>query len=160
VANSNSKNCFARAPLTVLLASAALLLGCCAAITRAHPVQAASNAGFEAADFAGTWNWMFEGKVFATMILERKGDQFTGSITNGTIELDSEGKIASATPAPGSAEIVKTSLEGETLHVVSKDGDETTEWLVTLKSPQEAEVRVTGPGVPANFPPIHAEKVK
>lgn len=103
---------------------------------------------------------MFDGKVFATMTLRREGDRFTGSVTNGTIGLDTEGKIASAAPAPGSAEIIKTSLEGETLHVVTKDGEETTEWLVTLKSPQLAEVRVTGPGIPANFPPIRAEKVK
>jgi hypothetical protein len=103
---------------------------------------------------------MFDGKVFATMILEPRGEQFGGSITNGTIDVDGEGKIVSATPAPGSAEIVKTSIEGNTLHVFSKDGDETTEWAITLKSPQVAEVKAAGPGVSAGFPGIRAEKVK
>ena len=144
----------------LVVAAAALFFGVSSALIHVDPVAAASNGGFEAADFAGTWNWMFNDKVFATMTLVRSGDQFSGSITNSSIDLDGDGKIASAASAPGSAEIVKTSLEGETLHIVSKDSDETTEWAVTLKSPQVAEVKVAGPGVPANFPPIRAEKVK
>ena len=151
----------ARFRVTALIAAAlAILPGGSAVLINVRPVAAASSGGFEAADFGGTWNWMFNEKAFATMTLVRNGDHFSGSISNSSIDLDGDGKIASATAVPGTAEIVKTSLEGETLHIVSKDGDETTEWVVTLKTPQLAEVRVGGPGVAANFPPIRAEKAK
>jgi hypothetical protein len=142
------------------LAASALFLGCAASFVHAHPVEAASGGGFEAADFVGTWNWMFEGKSFATMTLVRKGEQFTGSITNGSVNVGTDGKIASATAAPGSSEIVKATREGDTLHITTKDGDDTTDMWVALKSARVAEVSFAAPGANAPIPPIRAEKVK
>ena len=141
------------------LTASALFFGCAASLIHAHPIAGVFG-GFEAADFVGTWNWMFEGKSFATMTLVRKGEQFTGSITNGSISVDGDGKIASAIPAQGSSEIVKATREGDALHITTKDGDDTTDLWVTLKSAKLAEVSFAAPGDTAPIPPIYAEKVK
>jgi hypothetical protein len=111
-------------PWAICVAAFALYFGC--ALPHAHTpaVEAASGEGFEAADFVGTWNWMFEGKPFATMTLERKGEQFAGSVTNSSIDVGTDEKIVSATAAPGSSEIVKTIRVGEALHITAKDGDD------------------------------------
>jgi len=103
---------------------------------------------------------MFDGKSFATMTLVLKGDRFTGSVTNGSINVDGDGKISSATAAPGTSEIVKATWEGDVLHVATKDGDDTTDLWVTLKSAQVAEVTFAAPGTTAPIPPIRAEKAK
>ncbi len=103
---------------------------------------------------------MFEGKSFATMTLIRNGEKFAGSITNGSINVGADGKIASAIAAPGSSEIFKATMEGDTLHITTKDGDDTTDVWVTLKSAQVAEVSFAAPGANAPIPPIRAEKVK
>jgi hypothetical protein len=142
------------------VAASAFFLGCAASFIHTHPIEAASGGGFEVADFVGTWNWIFEGKPFATMTLVRKGEQFTGSITNGSINVGSDGKIASATAAPGSSEIVKGTREGDMLHITTKDGDDTTDVWVKLKSAQVAEVSFAPPGSNAPIPPIRAEKAK
>ena len=103
---------------------------------------------------------MFEGKSFAAMTLVQKGDQFSGSVTNGSINVDGDGKITSATAAPGASEIVKATRDGDTLHIVTKDGDDTTDLWVTLRSAQVAEVSFAAPGASAPIPPIRAEKAK
>jgi hypothetical protein len=138
----------------------ALFFGCAASSIHPYHVAAAPSDGFEAADFVGIWNWMFEGKSFATMTLVRKGEQFTGHITNGSINVGDDGKIASAMAAPGSSEIVKATREGDALHITTKDGDDTTDLWVTLKSAQVAEVSFAAPGATAPISPIRAEKVK
>jgi hypothetical protein len=149
-----------RSRAAIVVAAGVLLFACFAAFIQPHAVTAARSGGLEAADFAGTWNWMFEGKAFATMTLVRKGDEFGGSITHGSIGLDSEGKIASANSAPGSSEIVKSAMDGEALHLTLKDAEDTTELWVTLESADVAEIRFAGPGIPANFPSIRAERAK
>jgi hypothetical protein len=161
VLKSGNNSFSVRLRLAVLVTvGAALLLGCAAATFGAHPIAAAASGGFEPGDFAGTWNWMFEGKSFATMTLVQKGDQFSGSVTNGSINVDGDGKITSATVAPGASEIVKAMRDGDTLHIVTKDGDDTTDLWVTLKSAQVAEVSFAAPGANAPIPPIRAEKAK
>jgi len=149
-----------RCRAAVVVAAAALLVAGFGAFIQPHAVVAARGGGLEAADFAGTWNWMFEGKAFATMTLERKGDQFGGSVTHGSIGLDSEGKISSANSAPGASEIVKSAMDGDALHLTLQDAEDTTELWVTLQSADVAEVRFAGPGIPANFPSIRAERAK
>jgi hypothetical protein len=161
VLNFVNQSVFAPIRLAALVTvGAAFFFACAAALSPAHPVAAASNGGFEAADFAGTWNWMFEGKRFATMTLVLKGGQFTGSLTNESINVDGDGKISGATAAPGTSEIVKATREGDVLHVVTKDGDDTTDLWVTLKSAQVAEVSFAAPGATAPIPPIRAEKAR
>ena len=48
--------------------------------TVAAAQQAASSA-VTPADFAGTWHWMFQGKAFATMVIDVNANAVTGSIT-------------------------------------------------------------------------------
>jgi hypothetical protein len=69
-------------PWAICVAAFALYFEWALPLAHTPAVGAASGEGFEAADFAGTWTWMFEGKPFATTTLERKGEQFTGSVSN------------------------------------------------------------------------------
>jgi hypothetical protein len=110
-------------------------------------------------DFAGTWNWMFEDKRFATMTLKQDGDQLTGSMTNGHIDLDERGRIASAIAVTGTTPIVKTTLEGGRLILLARDGDDETEFAMTLTSSSTAELRFYGDGAPQSAQPIRLEKV-
>jgi hypothetical protein len=66
----------------------------------------------------------------------------------------------SATAAPGSSEIVKTIRDGEALHITAKDGDDTTDIWVALKSAKLADVSFAAPGGSAPIPPIRAESIK
>lgn len=118
-----------------------------------------SGAAVTAKQFIGTWNWMFQDRHFATMILEQRGDQFGGSITHGSIDMDSNGKITNAVATEGSSPIVRTVLNKGVLHIFEKDGADETEWAMTLTSDTTAQLRAAGAGSPANAEPIHLEKV-
>lgn len=113
-----------------------------------------------AKDFAGTWHLLFQGTPFATLILDRKGDQLTGSMTNEHIHTDENGKIDIAEPVAGSTPIARTAMESGALHIVEKDGDDETEWAMTLTSATTAELRPAGEGAPTNVGPIQLEKVQ
>jgi hypothetical protein len=147
----------------VLLCGAALAGLLLIGGVRAQLIEASGQASgadnVAAKDFAGTWNWMFEDKRFATMTLKQAGDQLTGSMTNGHIDLDDRGRIASATAAKGSTSIVKTTMENGKLILLAKDGDDETEFAMTLTSASTAELRFHGDGAPGNAQPIHLEKV-
>ena len=120
-------------------------------------VAAAQQVGVK--DFAGTWNWMFEDRRFATMSLKQDGDQLTGSMTNGHIDLDERGRIANASAIKGTTPIVKTTMQGGKLILLARDGDDETEFAMTLTSPSTAELRFYGDGAPQNAQPIRLEKV-
>lgn len=107
--------------------------------------------------FAGTWHWMFQGKPFATMVLEVKGGAVTGSITNASIHTDPDGKITEAQAGSGSIAIIRSSMEDGVLHIVSKDGGDEIEWAVKLTSPTTAEIILPGADAP-KMEPIRAEK--
>ena len=125
------------------------------------PAIAQSTAGGHAAvkDFAGTWNWMFEDRRFATMTLNQDGDQLTGSMTNGHIDFDERGKISGATAAKGNTPIVKSTMHDGKLILLARNGEEETEFAMTLTSPSTAELRFDGDGAPQNAQPIRLEKV-
>ncbi len=139
------------------LAGFLLIGGIRMGLTQAAPSSAP--AGVAAKDFAGTWNWMFQDRRFATMILEQKGDQITGTMTNGHIEMDGQGKITNAAAEKGSTPIVKSTMEKGRLILMAKDGKDETEFAMTLTSPSTAELRFFGEGAPANAEPIRLEKV-
>jgi hypothetical protein len=124
----------------------------------AHAASPAS--AYTAKDFAGTWHWMFQGKPFATMVISLKGDQFSGSITNGTISMDQDGKITSAESVDGTSPIVRGSLQNGVLHVVVKHGDDESEWTMTLTSPETGELKTASEAAPANAESIHLEKAQ
>lgn len=123
------------------------------------PVQARPEAHAAAKEYAGTWNWMFEDRRFATMTLNQDGDQLSGSMTNGHIDLDERGRITGATSAKGTTRIVKTTFEDDKLILLARDGDDETEFAMTLTSPSTAELRFHGDGAPGNAQPIRLEKV-
>ena len=110
-------------------------------------------------DFAGTWNWMFEDKRFATMTLKQDGDEVTGTMTNGHIDLDERGRITSAAAVKGTTPIVKATLAEGRLILLAQDGDDQTEFAMKLTSPTTAELRFYGDGAPQNAQPIRLEKV-
>jgi hypothetical protein len=144
---------------SVVLAGFLLMCGVQAGTAQAPAANSAAPAAAKAKDFAGTWNWMFRDQRFATMILEQEGDQLTGTMTNGHIELDDLGKIANASSATGSTPIVKTTVEDGRLILLAKDGEDETEFAMTLISPSTAELRFHGDGAPARAEPIRLEKV-
>jgi len=124
-------------------------------------VDAAQPAGvYGAKDFAGTWHWMFQGKPFATIVLEQNGDQFTGSITHGSIDIGSDGKITSAVAAEGSSPVIRTAFQNGVLRIVEKDGDDETEWAMTLNSATTAELRIAGADAPPAAEPVRLEKAQ
>jgi hypothetical protein len=90
----------------VVLAAAILTAGIQAGRLQAS-AQAAASDHVAVKDFAGTWNWMFEDRRFATMTLSEDGDQFTGSMTNFHIDLDARGGITGAATVRGATPIVK-----------------------------------------------------
>ena len=108
-------------------------------------------------DFAGTWNWMFQGKPFATMAVEVKADGVTGSITGASIHTDENGKITEAIAGTGACSIIRSSMKDGALHLVCKEEDEEIEWAVKLTSPGTAEIVASGADAP-KMEPIHAEK--
>ena len=110
-------------------------------------------------DFAGTWNWMFEDRRFATMTLRQDGDQLTGSMTKSHVDFDERGRINSAAAAKGTTPIVKTTAKDGKLILLAKDGEDETEFAMTLTSPATAELRFYGDGAPRNARPIRLEKV-
>jgi hypothetical protein len=136
-----------------------LLAGWTGALQAQTPPHAPGADQAAVKDFAGTWNWMFEDKRFATMTLKQDGDELTGSMTNGHIDLDERGRITGATAAKGTTPIVKTTMQDRMLILLAKDGDDETEFAMTLTSPSIAELRFYGDGAPGNAQPIRLEKV-
>jgi hypothetical protein len=154
--------------MTVLKGSVLVLSVTLAGILLTSPMQpgrvqvvAQSGAGDHAAvkEFAGTWNWMFEDKRFATMTLNQDGDQLTGSMTNAHIDFDERGKISAATAAKGTTPIVKATMHDGKLILLARDGEDETEFAMTLTSSSTAELRLYGDRAPQNAQPIQLEKV-
>jgi len=112
-----------------------------------------------AADYVGTWHWMFQGKAFATMTLQQNSDQLTGSLTGVSIELDKNGKLTKAVATDGPSSKLNVFLKSGVLHVSEKDGDDEIEWTMTLTSPRTAELRFAREGATANAEPIQLEKL-
>jgi hypothetical protein len=143
----------------VELAGFLLLCGMQVGISQASTASSAAASVVKVKDFAGTWNWMFKDKRFATMTLEQDGDRLTGTMTNGHIDMDESGKITNASSAAGTTSIVKTTMEDGLLILLAKDGEHETEFAMKLTSPSTAELRFRGDGAPALAEPIRLEKV-
>jgi len=110
-------------------------------------------------DFAGTWNWMFKDKHFATMILNVKDNQLEGTVTNEWMNMNDQGRITGAESRPGSSVITKASVNNGKLSIVEKTAEEELHWAMTLTSSTTAELRIVDMGAPANAEPIRLEKV-
>jgi beta-lactamase regulating signal transducer with metallopeptidase domain len=157
---TKKRTSFSRAGVIGLVLAVSIAFGGSAILARALSLQASSKTSNPAEKFAGTWHWMFNKKSFVTMILARDGSRFTGSVTGSRIALNDDGTLSMADPAENGAPspISSAKLEGSALHVTVKDGDETFEFLVTLKDETHAEIHPVG--APANMKPIPAEKVQ
>jgi hypothetical protein len=85
------------------------------------------------------------------MVIEQKGDQFTGSITHAHMQIDNDGRLTEAEAAEGSGPIVRASLKDGALHVVTKDSDgDEMQVAMTLTSATTGELRFEGEGAPPN----------
>lgn len=101
--------------------------------------------------FAGTWNWMFGGKSFATMTLIPSGSDFEGSVTESRIALNDDGTLKKADPSDDKTprQISKAEMDGNVLHITVADGFAFT---VFLKDKTHAELLPVG--APPNMKPI------
>jgi len=135
-----------------------MTFGAGAMLAHAMSLQASSKPSNPAEKFSGTWHWMFNKKSFVTMILVWDGSRFTGSVTGSRIALNDDGTLRRADPSENSAPspISSAKLEGSGLHVTVRDGDETFDFIVTLRDDTRAEIHPVG--APPNMKPIPAEK--
>ena len=148
-----------RAGVIGLALATSITFGAGAVLARAMSLQAGSASSNTAETFAGTWQWMFNGKSFATMILVQNGSGITGSVTGSKIALDDDGGLSRADPSENStpSPITEAKLEGSALHVTVMDGNESFKFIVTLKDETHAEIHPEG--APPKMKPIPAEKV-
>lgn len=145
---------------TVLAVLALMSLAPFSANARAAGSQSSTVPRSPAHRFSGTWHWIFDGKSFATMILQSRPSGMTGSLTGTQIELDDDGNLKSAEASDDPpSEITKAWLDGSELHIVVMDGDDPMEWLVTLQDETHAEVRPLS-GEMANMKPIPTVKAR
>ena len=149
-----------RATVLGLVLAFSAFLGGRTSIAWGVGMQAAPATTDTAKEFAGTWNWMLHGTRAVTLVLTPSGSGFTGSLTNiEGIQLDQDGTVLRIEPGDGTTPILSAALDGPVMHFKTKDGDDETEWTVTLKGSGNAEVRGRGPEGPA-MKPIAAEKAR
>ena len=153
---TENKLSLSRASVIGLVLVMSITFSAGAVVAHAMSLQASSQPSNTAEKFAGTWDWMFDGKSFATMILVRSGSGFTGSVTESRIALKDDGSLLRADPSEDSTPkpITKATLEGSALHITVADGFE---FMVSLKDNNHAEIRPVG--APPNMKPIPAERI-
>ena len=156
-----------RGPKLGRRATAAAVIGCalifgssCLAAS-AFNFQPAAIVSEELKPFAGSWNWMFKGKPFVTMVLVPAGDHFSGYMTNGFFTNDSNGTMIDAGAEPGTSPISRTFFAGKVLHIVVQDprNNHSAEWTMTLAGPDKAEFFTAEPDRPKNLKTWMAERV-
>jgi hypothetical protein len=141
---------FFHAALLGLVLAIGVTFGSGAVFARTMSRQTAGSSE-DAQRFAGTWNWMFQGKRFATMTLIRSGSGLRGTVTESRIALNDDGTLKKADPSEDKKpkQITKAELDGAVLRVTVADGFEFT---VSLKDPTQGEI-LPG-GAPPNMKPI------
>jgi hypothetical protein len=144
-----------RLAFAVFLVMSRILTG----IAQAPAAQFVASDHATVKDFAGTWNWMYKDKRFATMILNVKDSQLEGTVTNEWMSMNDQGRITGAERRPGSSVITKAAVNNGKLSIVEKTGEEELNWAMTLTSSTTAELRIVGEGAPPNAEPIRLEKV-
>ena len=156
---TQKKTLLSRAGLIGLAFAATFLFASGTVLARAVSLHEAAASTNSAQTFAGTWHWMFKGHSFSTMILVPNGSGITGTVTPSHIALDDDGYLSKADPTDDKtpSPIAKTKLEGNGLRVTIGDGNQTFEFIVTLKDATHAEIHPVG--APQNMKPIQAERV-
>jgi hypothetical protein len=145
---------FSHASLIGVVLAIGVTFGSGAVFARAMSRQTTGSSD-AAQRFAGTWNWMFQGKSFATMTLTRSGSGLRGTVTESRIALNDDGTLKKADPSDDKTpkQITKAELDGAVLRVTVADGFEFT---VSLKDTTHAEI-LPG-GAPPNMQPIPLER--
>jgi hypothetical protein len=143
-------NTFSHAALIGFVLVIAVTFGSGAVFARAMSRQTTGSSE-DAQRFVGTWNWIFQGKTFATMALTRSGSGLRGTVTESRILLNDDGTLKKADPSDDKTpkQITKAELDGAVLRVTVADGFEFT---VSLKDTTHAEI-LPG-GAPPNMKPI------
>ncbi len=141
---------FSHAALLGLVLAIGVTFGSGAVFARAMSRQTTGSSE-DAQRFAGTWNWLFQGKRFVTMTLIRSGSGLTGTVTESRIALNDDGTLKKADPSDDKKpkQITKADLDGAVLRVTVADGFEFT---VSLKDTTHGEI-LPG-GAPPNMKPI------
>jgi hypothetical protein len=141
---------FSHAALLGVVLAIGVTFGSAAVFARAMSRQTTGSSE-DAQRFAGTWNWMFQGKRFATMTLTRSGPGLTGTVTESRIALNDDGTLKKADPSDDKKpkQITKAELDGAVLRVTVADGFEFT---VSLRDTTHGEI-LPG-GAPPNMKPI------
>lgn len=145
---------FSRASLLGLVLAIGVTFGSGAMFARA--LSGHTTGSSDAQRFIGTWNWMFQGKSFATMTLTRSEHGLSGTVTESRIALNDDGTLKKADPSDDKTpkQITKAELDGDMLRVTVADGFEFT---VSLKDTTHAEIIPAG--APPNMKPIALERV-
>jgi hypothetical protein len=138
--------------------SAAALAATVGFVAGGRVSHAQAQPSFTDADYVGIWEWMFQGKSFATMVIQKHWDHFSGSLTGVSIQMDDSGKLTKAVATNGPSSTLQMFFANGVLHVSEKDGDDEIKWTMTLTSPKTGELRFAG-GAPANAEPIRLEKL-
>jgi TonB family protein len=128
----------------------AIILTTCCVAASAFTFQPAAIVSKELQPYAGSWNWMFQGKPFITT-----GDHFTGYMTNGFFKQDGNGTMTDAGGEPGTSNVSRTYFAGKVLHIVIEDPRDksNSEWIMTLITPDKAEFNSADPDRPKNMKP-------
>ncbi|HXJ16296.1 MAG TPA: hypothetical protein VNM68_03765 [Candidatus Polarisedimenticolia bacterium] len=94
--------------------------------------------------FVGTWKASFNGEVFATLTLKKKGGQLTGTLNNFDVSFDKEGNLADGTHRDlGDAPLLNPHFQSGALFFVVMEKDAyhpSTTWKFVPRSTEEGEL--------------------
>ena len=86
--------------------------------------------------FVGTWQGQFQGKTFVTIKLVNQDGKLNGTVSRGSIQVDSNGELSSAVSSDSADPIIDTTLKGGTLRITTKDQES--------QDLDQCEMRLTG----------------
>jgi beta-lactamase regulating signal transducer with metallopeptidase domain len=132
--------------VVVTIVAMVTLLGSTAMLAHAFAFESAQSVTAQGDRFAGKWVLQYEGEAFATLILVPSDSGYSGSMTNGDVQISSEGHIISAKAHSGSSKIASTQQSGSALVINVHDGDDTFTWKLVLKDATHAELTPVIPG--------------
>jgi beta-lactamase regulating signal transducer with metallopeptidase domain len=150
----SSTSRLSRRATTFVVVLCSVFFGVCCVAASVFHFQPQVIAAEELPPFAGSWQWMFKGKPFVTMVLIPSGDHFTGYMTNGYFRNDDDGNMTEAGAYPGRSPVLRSFFAGSVLHIVVQDGEKNTdEWTMTLVGTDSAEFNSADPDRPKSMKP-------
>lgn len=134
-----------RVALTIALSATVLVSS--AMLAHSFTLQRAETVTVERSRFAGRWLLQFKGNTFATIVLIPLKAVYTGSMTNGNLNIDADGRILSAEAQSGSSKVASTPQNGSELTINVADASDTITWQMVLKDANHAEVTPVIPSI-------------